>query len=57
MGGVVDRRAGFFLGAAIVCFLLVPVSEGYAWVSSTVGAVYVSFAVGSWLAARGQRET
>jgi hypothetical protein len=52
-----DRRAGFFVGAAIVCFLLVPVSEGYAWVSTTVGAVYVIFAVGSWLDARGQRET
>jgi hypothetical protein len=51
-----DRRAGFFLGAAIVCFLLVPVSEGHAWVSATVGVVCVIFAVVSWLDARGHRE-
>jgi hypothetical protein len=51
-----DRRAGFFLGAAVMCFLLVPLSEGYAWVSATVGVVYVIFAVGSWLDARGHRE-
>ena len=50
-----DRRAGFFLGAAVVCFLLVPVADGYAWVAATVGAVYVLLAVGSWLDARGQR--
>lgn len=47
-----DRRAIFFFGAAVVCFLLVPVSNGYAWVSATVGAVYVLFGLGSWLDAR-----
>jgi hypothetical protein len=51
----VDRRAAFFLAAAIVCFLLVPVSDGYAWVSATVGAVYAVLALGSWLDARGHR--
>jgi hypothetical protein len=35
-----DRRAGFFLGASVVCFMLVPLSEGYAWVPATVGVVY-----------------
>jgi len=50
-----DRRAAFFLGAAVVCFLLVPVSGGYAWVSATVGAVYLLFALGSWLDARTRR--
>jgi hypothetical protein len=30
----------------------VPVSEGDAWVSATVGVVYVVFAVVSWLDAR-----
>ena len=50
-----DRRAAFFFGAAVVCFLLIPVSDGYAWVSATVGAVYVVLAIGSWLDARGHR--
>jgi hypothetical protein len=50
-----DRRATFFFCAAVVCFLLVPVSDGYAWVSTTVGVVYVLFAIGSWLDARGHR--
>lgn len=50
-----DRRAIFFFGAAVVCFLLVPVSNGYAWVSATVGAVYAVLGVGSWLDARSHR--
>jgi hypothetical protein len=50
-----DRRAIFFLGAAIVCFLLVPVSDGYGWVAMTVGVVYVVLALGSWLDARSHR--
>lgn len=50
-----DRRAAFFLSAAVVCFLLVPVSDGYAWVSVTVGVVYLVLALSSWLDARGHR--
>ena len=50
-----DRRAVFFLGAAVVSLLLVPVSEGFAWVSLTVAAVYLVLAVGSWLDARSHR--
>jgi hypothetical protein len=50
-----DRRATFFLGAAIVCFLLVPLSDGYGWVALTVGVVYVVLALGSWLDARSHR--
>ena len=50
-----DRRAIFFLGAAIVCFLLVPLSDGYGWVALTVGVVYVVLALGSWLDARSHR--
>jgi len=50
-----DRRAIFFFGAAIACFLLVPVSDGYAWVSTTLGVVYVLLGVGSWLDARSRR--
>ena len=49
----VDRRAAFFLGAAVVCFLLVPISGRYAWTSATVGAVYVVLALVSWLDDRG----
>lgn len=50
-----DRRALFFIGAAVVCFVLVPVSNGYAWVSATVGGVYAVLALGSWLDARSHR--
>lgn len=50
-----DRRALFFAGAAVACFLLVPVADGYAWVSAAVGAVYVLLAAGSWLDARARR--
>jgi len=50
-----DNRAVFFLGAAVACMLLVPVSDGYAWVSATVAAVYVLLGLGSWLDARSHR--
>jgi hypothetical protein len=48
------RRAAFFFGAAVVCFLLVPLSDGYAWVAATVGGVYTAFGLASWLDARGR---
>jgi putative exporter of polyketide antibiotics len=50
-----DRRAIFFLGAAVTCFSLVPLSDGYAWVTLTVGVVYVVLGLGSWLDARSHR--
>jgi len=50
-----DHRAMFFFGAAALCFLLTTVAEGYAWVSATVGAVYVVLGLGSWLDARSHR--
>jgi hypothetical protein len=50
-----DNRAVFFFGAAVACMLLVPVSDGYAWVSAMVAAVYVVLGVGSWLDARSHR--
>jgi hypothetical protein len=41
-----DRRALFFLGAAVVCLVLVPVADaGHRWVAVTTGAVYVVLAV------------
>jgi O-antigen/teichoic acid export membrane protein len=50
-----DRRAVFFLGAAVVCFVLVPLANGYAVVSAVVGSVYAVLALGSWLDARSRR--
>jgi hypothetical protein len=45
----VDRRAVFFLFAATVCALLVPVADGHAWVAALVSVVYLVLAAGSWL--------
>ena len=50
-----DCRATFFFCAAVVCLALVPLSNGYAWVSATVGGVYVVLGLGSWLDARSNR--
>ena len=50
-----DRRAVFFLGAAVVCFALTPFSAGFDWVAVTVGVVYLVLALGSWLDARSHR--
>jgi hypothetical protein len=52
---LMDRRTGFFLVAAVVCFLLVPVADGYAWVAATVGLVYTLLAGASWLEERSRR--
>jgi hypothetical protein len=45
----VDRRAVFFLFAAVACALLVPVADGHAWVAGVVSVVYLLLALGSWL--------
>jgi hypothetical protein len=40
-----DRRAVFFLVAALLCFLLVPVADaGHRWVAAGTGGVYVVLA-------------
>jgi hypothetical protein len=44
-----DRRTGFFLGAATLCGLLVPVAGSHAWVAALTGIVYVLLAGASWL--------
>ena len=55
MSSGVDRRAVFFAGAAIVSFLLAPVTEGeYRWVPLGLGIVYGLLAVGSWADRRGR---
>ena len=40
-----DRRVAFFLGAAVLCFLLVPVADEHWWVAAGTGAVYVLLAL------------
>ena len=44
-----DRRAVFFLGAAIVCAILIPVTEEeQRWVPAVLSIVYLVLAVASW---------
>jgi len=44
-----DRRAIFFFGAAIVCAILVPVTEQeQRWVPAVLAVVYVVLAIASW---------
>ena len=50
-----DRRAAFFLVAALVCALLTAVAGGHAWVAATLAGVYLLLGVGSWLDARSHR--
>lgn len=50
-----DRRTGFFLVAAALCFLLVPAAGGYAWVAAAVGLVYTLLTGASWLEERSRR--
>ena len=51
-----DRRAAFFLGAALICFALVPVGlEEHRKVAVVVGCVYVLLAVLSLLDGWGRR--
>jgi hypothetical protein len=46
----VDQRALFFLGAAVVATLLVPLTESdLRWVPRAVAVVYVLLAVASYL--------
>jgi hypothetical protein len=51
-----DRRAVFFAGAALVCALLIPVTEGdYRWVPVSLTVVYLLLALGSWADRRSRR--
>jgi hypothetical protein len=51
-----DRRALFFLGAAVVCALLIPVPESeHRWVPIALSIVYALLALASWADARGRR--
>ena len=51
-----DRRAGFFFAAGLLCFALVPVGlEEHRKVAVVVGCVYLVLALLSALDARGKR--
>ena len=48
-GQLMDRRAVFFVGAAIVCAMLIPVTEQQQrWVPTMLVIVYFVLAVASW---------
>jgi hypothetical protein len=45
-----DRRALFFLGAAVACFVLTPLAEGHQrWVPLATGCTYIVLAIASAL--------
>jgi hypothetical protein len=53
---VIDRRTRFFLGAAVACFAVVPVGlDQFREIAAGVGALYVVFALLSWLDHLGKR--
>jgi MFS-type transporter involved in bile tolerance (Atg22 family) len=52
----VNRRVGFILGAALVCFLLIPVLDHkFQWVPRVVGVAYVVLALLATLDLVGRR--
>ena len=51
-----DRRAVFFVGAALVCALLIPVTESeQRWVPAALSMVYLLLALASWADRRSRR--
>ena len=51
-----DRRAVFFLGAAVVCALLIPVTDGeHRWVPIALSIVYALLSLASWADTHGRR--
>jgi hypothetical protein len=48
-----DRRAWFFLGVAVLCAVLIPVTEArFRWVPITLTVVYTLLSLASWADAR-----
>ncbi len=39
-----DRRIPFFLASAVLCFLLVPLADPFAWVAEVTAATYAVLA-------------
>lgn len=52
-----DRRAVFFLGAAVACFVLSNFAEDYTRVAIGLGIVYVLLSVASWLDHRSREQS
>jgi hypothetical protein len=53
---MMERRALFFLGAAIVCAVLSPITEpAQRWVPVSLSIVYVLLSLASWAEARARR--
>jgi hypothetical protein len=53
---LIDRRAVFLLGAALVCAVLIPITEPEnRWVPISLSIVYVLLSLASWADARGRR--
>ena len=51
-----DRRAVFFLGAAIICAVLIPITPAaQRWVPIALSIVYTLLSVASWADARSRR--
>jgi hypothetical protein len=50
-----DRRAAFFLLAAVACAVLTPVADpDHRWVAGGLAVTYLVLAVASWVDARGR---
>ena len=53
-----DRRAVFFLVAAVVCVVLIPLTgASERWVPIALSIVYTLLSVASWADARGRHRT
>jgi hypothetical protein len=53
---MMDRRALFFLGAAVVCAVLIPIADPeHRWVPIGLSIVYTLLALASWADNRGRR--
>jgi hypothetical protein len=51
-----DRRAVFFLGAAIICIVLIPITPAAErWVPIVLSITYTLLAVASWADSRSRR--
>jgi hypothetical protein len=55
---VTDKRAVFFLVAAVACFVLTPVADAeLRWVAWGLGIIYLVLAVASWVDERSRRRS
>jgi membrane associated rhomboid family serine protease len=52
-----DRRAVFFLGAAVACFVLADFAGDYTHVAVALGGIYVLLSIASWLDHRSREQS